>query len=263
MATKLRFSRGTHRSYLLRYFRPDLEPEDLTGATFAAHLKRNTLDADGDCLVDVSARVSVLDGPAGLAVLAFLPADTAALDQGESCEWEVRATLADGRILSPWSHQGPVVFFPYLGDPAIFEPPGDDIEEYTAMNILSTVFAAITGLTGGTSTDLDGLSAARLGGLPTGTFIDLFFSGSVAVRYRLRARTSALEAEVSAAAGGFVILCDHDADRCWELVSVTKEGVPCAWNPDTGLWHQQLAQGTGTAVAPALAQEAQGFDLPA
>ena len=264
MATQLRFPRGSSRSYLLTFLRPDGDPEDLTGATFAAYLKASVFDADADALVDVSARLTVLDAAAGEAVLAFAPADTADLDAWAAQEWEARVTLSDGRIVARDAHRGALVFSPLTGSPDATLPPSDEIEEYSAGDAGSGASVSdITGLTGGTSTDLDGLTAARLAGLPIGTVIELFFTGSVAVRYRRRLRSPSDEAEVGAAAGGFKIICDNAPTTLWELVSVSKAGVPCAWNADTTKWHQLVGSGTGTGVSTAIAQESDAFSLPA
>lgn len=264
MATKLRFPQSSSASFLLKFLRPDGAVESLDGAEFSAYLKRSVFDADADALVDLSLRVAPLDALAGLAVLSFFPADTEDLDPFLSCEWQVRATLADGRVYAHPYHQGPLVLAPIPGSSSVGEPPNDYVEAFTpeAMSNYIRNLYSLTGLTGGGSTKLDGLSASTLASMPNGTQVELVFTGSIAARYRLRDREDA-EAEVGAAAGGFVILCDNDSSRCWELLSVTKEGVPCTWNADTDLWHQLLAQGTGTGVAPALAQEADAFSLPA
>lgn len=127
--------------------------------------------------------------------------------------------------------------------------------------LVGTPFA-ITGLTGGTSADLDGFSSAALAQKANGTTVELYLSGGICVRYRLRALAGG-EVEVGPASGGFLIICDADATRCWELLAVWKQGVPCTWNPDTAKWHQFVGTGTGTGVAPALAQEADAFSLPA
>jgi len=264
VATQLRFPRGSSRSYLLTFLRPDGDPEDLTGATFAAYIKASVFDADADALVDISARLTVLDAAAGEAVLALEPDDTADLDAWSAKEWEARATLSDGRVVVREAHRGALVFSPLTGGPDAVLPPGDEIAEYSAGDAGSGASVSdITGLTGGASTDLDGLSAARLAGLPVGTVIELFFTGSVAVRYRRRLRSPADETEVGAAAGGFKIICDNATTTLWELVSVTKQGVPCLWNADTVKWHQVVGSATGTGVSAATAQEADAFSLPA
>lgn len=264
MATKLVLPQGASRSYLLTFLRPDGDPEDLTGAIFAAFIKRSIIDADADALVDLSAQLVALDPEAGTAVLTLAPSATADLATFEPREWQARAILADDRLIALDAHKGPLVFAPMTGDPSIAEPPNDYIAEYSAgLPGDGSAYAAITGLTGGTAADLDGLSAARLAGLPDGSFITLFLAGSISARYRIRARAPADEAEVGAAAGGFKIIADLAPTRIWELVAVTKQGVPCVWNPDTVKWHQQLAQGVGAGVAPALAQEADAFSLPA
>lgn len=257
-STKLRFPPGTSRTFLLRFLRPDLQPEDLTAATYAAYIKASLLDADAAALVDLSARVATYDALAGLAILRFLPADTAELDPFAAPEWQVRATLADGRVLAHEEHSGPIVFPPLVGRLGVSDPPNAYLEPIVNM---SPYVSSITGLTGGTAAKLDGLSASALAGMPNATQIDLFFAGSIAARYRIRDRGAS--PEVPAAAGGFFIHCDNDAARGWELVSVQKDGVPCVWNPDTARWHQLLAYGAGAAVAVSIMQGADGFSLPA
>ncbi len=265
MATQLQLPRGTTRTYLLRFRRPDGEPEDLTEATLSAYLKRSIFAADADALAELT--IEVHDATAGQAVLTLAPADTAELDPLESLEWQARAALADGRTLAHDAHLGPVVFSPCSGDPNLSGPPNDYIEEIATMSSFIRTLPDLVGLTGGTSTKLDGLSSVTLAALVTGARVALYFSG-VNAEYVLRDRVDG-ETEYAGTAGdathpgGSVILCDHDSDRCWELVAVRKLGLPCVWNGDTLKWHQQLAQGTGTGVAPALAQEADAFSLPA
>lgn len=140
---------------------------------------------------------------------------------------------------------------------------------YTAAEVdafLSTLpraLPAITGLTGGTAADLDGIGAATLATYANGSVLELFFTGGVFCRYLVRARSPADEAEVGAAAGGFLIVFDQDTTRCAELLSVHKQGVSCTWNADTAKWHQVVGSGTGTGVSTAIAQEASAFSLPA
>lgn len=267
MSTKLRFPQATSRRYLLRFLRPDLAPEDLTEATFAAFVKRSVFDADADALVDLSARVAAYDAGAGLATLDIAAEDTAELDPFVSLEWQVRATLADGRVLEHEAHRGPLVFDPLTGDPAIAEPPNAYLEPIASMASFVRVFSELVGLTGGTSAKLDGISSAALSALPNGALAELFFDDSIAARFRLRGRNTP-ETEYASAGGdathpgGSVILCDNDSDRCWELVAVLKNGLPCTWNGETLRWHQLLATGTGEGVAPALTQATGGFLLP-
>lgn len=266
--TKLRLPPGSGRSWLLRFRRADGEPEDLTECALAGYLKRSLHTADADALVDLAGRLSVVDATAGTALLSILPEDIADLVSTQSCAWQVRATLADGRVLAHEEHSGPLVLSPIPGPSLIAEPPNDYIEPISTMSSFIRTLPDIAGLTGGTSTKLDGISAATLSALVTGARVALYFSGAISANYILRDRVVS-ETEYGGTAGdathpgGSVVLCDHDADRCWELVEVRKQGLPCVWNGETLKWHQQLAHGTGTAVAPALAQEADAFSLPA
>lgn len=266
MATKLRFPQTAVRSWKLVFPRAAdaAAREDLTGATFAAYIKRSLFDADEDALVDIADWITALGPENGEAVMTTVPADLEDVDPFLSAHWQVRATLSDGRVLELDAHRGPLVFDPLTGDPEIAEPDNDHIEAYSPGTAGSGAqLTAITGLTGGTSADLDGMTAAQLAFLPVGSVIELYFSGSIVAKYRRRLRSPANEAEVGAAAGGFLIVCDNATTTAWELLSVHKQGVPCTWNTDTELWHQQLATGSGDGVSPALAQEADAFSLPA
>lgn len=253
--TKLRLAQGTARSWLLTFTAPDGSAYDLTGATFAAFLKSSVFDADADALTDVSARVAAFDALNGLAIFALLAADTSALDAFAAKEWQVRATLASGKALALEAHQGPLVFVPLLGPADIAEPPNDYLEEIADMSSIASVLSAIDGLLGGTAVKLDGLSTTLLAALPSGQQIDLFFTGQIAARYRLRARTVG-EVEASP----HVVLCDNDAARCWELVSVSKAGQPCAWNAESAKFHRVWAVGADGAATDAV--DASGFSLP-
>lgn len=132
MPTPLHLARGSSRSYLLTFLRPDGTKENLTNAIFAAFVKRSVLiDSDANALVNISNRVRLKGQPdAGEAILAFTPADTAALDPVEYKEWVVRATLADGRVVSLLDHMGPLVFYPLQGV-AQSNLPKDTISEFT------------------------------------------------------------------------------------------------------------------------------------
>jgi hypothetical protein len=125
----------------------------------------------------------------------------------------------------------------------------------------------VAGLTGGDG-NLDGLDTGELASRANGSIVELFFTGSKFARYVIRDREEGDE-EVAGNAGdaddpgGSLIFCDNDEDRCWELVSVHKNGLPCVWNGETLKWHQQLGTGTGDGVSNTLAQEADAFSLPA
>lgn len=257
MATKLKFPRTSARSFKLTWLRPDGDPESLAGASFAAFIKASVFDADADALVDLSAGVLVLDASAGEAVLTFDPADLLSLDPVLAMAWQARATLADGRVLELDAHRGPLVFDPYVGPADIAEPDNDYVAAYSIGTAgTGSGSATITGLIGGTSSDLDGLGAAYLATIQNGHVLELFFTGSIAARFRIRAKGSDTESSP------FLVVADNDTTRAWELVSVHKEGVPCVWNPDTSKWHQQLASGTGGAISGSIADEADAFSLP-
>lgn len=115
----------------------------------------------------------------------------------------------------------------------------------------------LTGLTGGTSVKLDGLVVATLALLQNGARLQLGMTGGIGVQYRLS--DLGADSEVGAAAGGFIIICDNDTDRCWRLESVTKEGQPCAWNADSSKWHRVWGVGADGSAGPSL--DASGFSL--
>lgn len=143
-----------------------------------------------------------------------------------------------------------------------FRSPTVDQERVYQLQVLFAFFNGIGGfprpthLLGGTSSALDGLAAALLAALPDDYVIELFMPGQIVARFRLRA----IDTDVEDAP--WLVVCDNNLARLWELISVSKEAVPCTWNPDTSKWHQQLGSGTGDVVAPALAAEDDAFVLP-
>jgi hypothetical protein len=244
----------------------------LLGATLEAFIKRSAFDADEDAIATPA--LVLLSATTREARLTFRPADTAELDPFEEKWWLARVTLADGTVHQAEAHQGPLVFSPLGGDPDLQADYAEGIAE--AIDLGATITALpdfmsnfpiirtdITGLTGGTAADLDGVSAEDLAVLANGSVFELSFPDGVRVRYELRDRADDDE-EVSAAEGGDVIFCDHDEARCWELTEVKKGKYPCTWNPDTAKYHQVLGYGTdATSVTPAIATEADAFSLPA
>ena len=116
-------------------------------------------------------------------------------------------------------------------------------------------FTSFTGLTGGTATDLDGLSATVLNLYVTGTVAEMYLTGDIALKFRLRA----IGADVESAP--WIIACDNDATRVWELLAVTKEGLPCTYNSVTGLWYRVWSVGSDGSAT--VSQDETGFSIPA
>lgn len=247
---------------------------DLTGATavdFFVTRSAFKAEADHDLALRLAAGVVVIDALAGLVEITLSAALSAALEPYGEFFYFLRATLAGGEVVLPdllrgsfWNDLTSALNQAANGDCLVrLDPPTGEIAAITPdmANYLLNRYD-LMGLTGGQSTKLDALSSATLAAMPNGTQIELFFTGSISAKFRLRARNTG-ETEVGPSLGGFIIFCDNDTSRCWELCGVTKQGVPCVWNPDTVKWHQQLAAGTGTGVTGALAQEADAFSLPA
>lgn len=115
-------------------------------------------------------------------------------------------------------------------------------------------FTALTHLTGGTATALDGLSATVLATLGDNTRAVLGFANGIVAQYRLRPRGADVEA------APWLIVADNAPTRAWQLEQVTKEGAPCNWQADQQKFFQQLAP-TIDGV-PALTLADAGFVLP-
>ncbi len=255
MSTKLRFPQASSRRYLLRCIGADDVVPDLTGATVQAFLKRSVFDADEDALVDVSARVAIISGEQGLATFSLEPADTADLEPFLSLEWQVRFVLAGGSVFAHAEHQGPVVFAPMTGDPAIAEPDNAYVEEITAaMSSLQSIVSGLTGLYLGTSASLDGLSAALLAALPNGTVIAPRFTVAsthrLVLEYRLRAKATG---EVDTPTSGRIVVCDNDTSRVWELDhEPSYDGQPCVWDDAATAWKPITGYGDAASLLPAI-----------
>lgn len=265
MATRLRFPRGTTHRYLLSWTQGGTAV-NLLNATFSAFLKRSEFDDDADALVDLSGQFSALDLIDASVILTMPASATAELDPFTDVWWVARVVLAGGDVLELEAHHGPVLFSPIAAglDSAVpqdgisetLEPDGDIAQLPSQMTDYIHNDPSILTLTGGAATSLDGYAALTLAALASGTKVQLSFAGSAVAQYRLRARTVA-ELEVLP----HVVLCDHDADRCWELEFVTKQAQPCAWNAGSSLWYRVWGVGADGATVPAMDEA--GFSLPA
>ena len=114
-----------------------------------------------------------------------------------------------------------------------------------------------------------GLAAAaidptKLGGLstnaaqyPVQAVIQLCFTGDVVCTFIRKASTAAQNVPF------LVRPYDYNASTNayqWVLDRVSKQGVPCTYDADTGLWHYIVAEGAANAVT--LATDQTGFALP-
>lgn len=268
MALALAFPRASQRTFLLSW------PVgiDLTGATLTAALKYSLTDADADAIAlstGTAPQLTLLitDAVAAQATLTFLPGATSGLPIGAAPWWQVVATLASGEVYIFENHQGILALTPGACPCACADeslPPGISaiIDDTASIALLPTMLSNVvlnrydlTGLTGGTSVKLDGLSATTLAALQSGAKVELSLTGDIELQYRLRVRT-----ESEAEAAPFVILCDHDTARCWALTRVFRSGLPCTYNAGTTKWHKEWAVGADGSTTNAL--DATGFTIP-
>jgi hypothetical protein len=274
MATRLKFPRGSTVYFLLSWTRDGVQL-DLTGAELEALIKATALTPDAAAIAltsddDPTLSFTWREDAAGLAILKFSPEATADWASPVPPFWRAKATLPNGDVIVADAHQGPVLLTPLLGsslDAAWGEEPPvagvtQTLEPGGTVSLLPPAMANyvhnrydLTGLIGGTSVKLDGLSAATLALLQNGAKICLSFAGDIEMLYKLRAKGADVEDSP------WVIVCDNDTTRCWELCSVTKQGVPAVWNGTTEKFHQVSASGAANAVAMDVEQI--GFVLPA
>jgi len=268
MALALPFPRASQRTYLLSW----PVGVDLTGATLTAALKYSLTDAAADAIAlstgdDPQLSLVVIDAVAAKATLTFLPGATSALPVGVFPWWQVVATLAGGEVYIFENHQGVLDLTPgpsLCGCHEVPPVPGISalIDDTASIALLPTMLSNVvlnrydlTGLTGGTSVKLDGLSAATLAALQSGAKVELSLTGDIELQYRLRARP-----ESEAEAAPFVILCDNDSARCWALTRVFRSGLPCTYNAGTTKWHKEWAVGADGSATNAI--DATGFTIP-
>lgn len=274
MPTRLKFPPGS-TAYLLLAWKRDGAQLDLTGATLAAALLEGPAAPADSALAlttgdDPSLSITWRDDPAGLAILKFSPAATAALAAGRPYFWRASATLANGDVIIAETHQGPVFMSPYLGNPLDEawgeSPPVDGVTQTLlaggTVTLLPPAMANyvlnrydLTGLTGGAATDLDALSSATLALLQNGAKLCLSFAGDIELFYKLTAKGADVEN------APWIIVCDHDAARVWRLISVSKQGQPCAYNETSQKFHRVWGVGADGAATASL--DVDGFAIPA
>jgi hypothetical protein len=271
MATRISIPRGSTVYFLLSWTR-DGAALDLTGAALSAFIKATPETPDCAAAFQTSDAVPQLvftwrDDPAGLAILQFKAGATAGQFYGAAPIWQAAATLANGDVIIAEAHQGPLFVPPRSGnslDAAWGDcPPVDGVTQTLApggtVALLPPAMANyvlnrsdLTGITGGTSATLDGLSAATLAALAPGAKVELSFTGDIECQFKLTALISGT--------APWVVPCVNDTARCWQLVRVSRLGQPCAWNAATGKWYKLWSIGPDGAALPAM--DLTGFSLP-
>ena len=273
MPTRLKFPRASTPNFLLTWKR-DGALIDLTGATLEALILETPGAPEASALAATTGTDPALAFPwradqFGQACLQISAEATESLANNRAYYWFARATLANGDVVFSEAHHGPLFLTPYLGSPLDGlwgdEPPVDGVTQTLVpggtITLLPPAMAnyvqnlsSLTRLLGGSSVALDGIRADSLALLTTGAKAALSFSGEIEAIYRLRARTSGSESENAP----FVILCDNDSARCWQLCVVTKETAPCSWDAALSKWRQVLI----AAGSIALSDEEHAFILP-
>lgn len=137
---------------------------------------------------------------------------------------------------------------------------GTSVETGTVQTILQNFFArpSVVGLASNTanSTLLGGL-ATNGGQFPVGSVMSLDFPNDVVGRWVRKASTAAQS--VPWVVRPFDYDASNNADQ-WIIDRVTKQGQPCVYDADSGLWHYFVAVGNANAVS--LAVDQTGFALP-
>jgi len=257
---------GASFSFRLALTRPeDGAAIDLTGVTALAFTLKTSptlADADASLTLNLSSGITVVDALAGLVSVSVTAAQSATLTAAGPYYYATKATLSTGAVVIPDLLRG--LFYNDLYSVEEQQCEGTAITRLdaasgtltpTTPDMANTVINRydLTGLTGGTSVKLDGLSAATLTALSNGAIVRLFFTGSIMADFRLRANTGS-ETE----SAPWRILCDNGSGRLWELIAVTKQGVPCVWDATLSKFKQVLTSGG----AIALADDADAFVLP-
>ncbi|MBC7367559.1 MAG: hypothetical protein H7343_12260 [Undibacterium sp.] len=263
---------GASASWLLRAAKAEdgsaVDLTLLTAASFTLRTSPTLPDASAELTLSIAnAGLVVIDALAGLVKATLTAAQSASLVPYGPFYYRTQLTFADGSVHIPDLLRG--TFYNDLDRAESQACDGAAITRLDAATGTLTPLTPdmsnylinrydLTALAGTAATALAGLPAGTLTGLQNGAGVRLFFTGSICADFRLRANTGA---ETQSAP--WRILALNATLRLWELIAVTKQGVPCVWNPDTVKFHQLLASGTGTAVTPALANEADAFSLPA
>jgi hypothetical protein len=255
---------GASASWSIAFTQADGTPLDLTAAsaiTFGLSLSPTLPVADNELTLSLGAGLTVTSAAAGLVSVSLTAAQSLALRCYGPFFYTTRATLASGAIVLPATLRGEFYNDLDLADLKARYPDTTftSLDNTGGTTVVVAVSPAVlnrfdlTGLLGNTATTLDGLSTAALALLPNGTMVRLFFSGSIVADFRLRANAGA-ETE----SAPWRVLCDNTSLRLWELVSVSKQGVPCVWVASLSKF-KQILENSGSI---ALADDADAFVLP-
>ena len=264
---------GASGTFRLTLSRADGAALDLTGATAVQFIVTRSpykADADHELTLALASGITVTDAAGGIAEAAITAAQSAALPNYGRFFYFVRATLASGEVAIPDLCRG--LFFTDRTSALNQAANGDALQRLDAPtgeilavsrdmgNYLLNRYD-LTGLTGGATTDLDGLSAATLANLSNGARLVLTLTHADTDKIRAEYELGAKGASTESAP--WVIVCDNDTTRCWRLDrgSVFKGGQPCAYNSTSQLWHRIWAVGADGSAAPSV--DASGFTLPA
>ncbi len=106
------------------------------------------------------------------------------------------------------------------------------------------VRSSISGLTGGTSTDLDGIATANLS-----TNQVLVEVSGIAYQYRLDAGTDAQSVPVVIRPTDYAASTNENV---WRLVGAWKNGNPLHWNPTDDAFHEVAVSISGTSLATSI-----------
>lgn len=257
---------GSSARWLERITKPeDGSAIDLTLATdieFLVKRSPTAADADAALTLTVGDGITTLDATAGLIQVAITATQCAALLSYGSYFYLTRITFSDGRVIVPDGLRGS--FLTDLAEATEQELDEDCVKRLDAATGTLTPVTPdmsnyiinrfdLTGLYGGTSVKLDGLSADTLAELSNGARLQIGFSSRRVAQYVLRAKESG---EVDTASTGRLVVCDNDTDRVWELEYVWKDGLPATWDEVQQLWCPITGYGSAASLLT-------GFSLPA
>ncbi len=248
---------GATGRFRLAFARADGTPIDLTGATAIKFFVTDSpfrAEADFDLTLALADGLVVTDAVAGLVDATVSATRSAALRPYGEFFYFARATLASGEVVVPdrlrgtlWTDLTSALNQAANGDALVrLDPPSGEISAVIPdmANALINRYD-LTGLYGGTSADLDGLSAAVLANLQNGARIQLGFAGRIVAQYVLRALVSG---EVDTPGSGRIVVFDNAPTRVAELEFVMKEGLPCTWDELTATWCQVTAYGAAASL---------------
>lgn len=235
-------------------------------------LLRTPTTAEADALLHftLSDGVSRLDDASGLHRIDLTAAQCASLPAYGDMFCYTRLTFSDGSVMIPDNLRR--YFLTHLASAEEQEladgcltrldaatgtltPATPDMSNY----ILNRY--DLEGLTGGTASDLDGLSASTLARLSDGTRLVLSLVHADGETSRAEYELAALDGDTEVVP--WVIVCDRAATRAWRLDrgSIHKGSLPCTFNVDSGKFHK--VWGVGADGGAVVSLDPTGFTLPA